>query len=188
MYMKKRVILSVVVVTGLIFASYMTFWETNTRVNSSDAVNNFFANYKHDCVVYRSDGSQPKYTNQFTGLTFNYPHGTLVCEKFTNQENESSQEVTVWKESEFYSNAPALPIAIVYFDNPLVINLPQPIVLSSENVTIGDEPVIVKTVKPQGCTDEHCLTYKTMSLTKNGHNIMVELRTNEITIQDFSFD
>lgn len=170
----------------LLLIAYVIFWkqavpQRNQAVDSSD----FFDVYKKGCDLYRYRDTGGVYKDEMTGLRFVYPAHTLVCER--TEGNAGAKEVSIWIESEYDSGGALLPVATVNIDNPLINTLPQPIVLSTTEKNIGNEVAIVKSVKSSQCTSEQCLTYTTASLSPNDHTIIIELRTEDMVLDDFSF-
>ena len=94
----------------------------------------------------------------------------------------------VRSEQDFEERIPSLPLAIIYFDNHLIDNLPQSSIISIEEVMTGNETITVNTVKTPNCSSDNCLTYQTTSLTKIGHTIKIEILSDKISWNDFSFE
>ena len=179
--------LFVVLIIVLLLVASVLFWrqivsQQNQAVDSTD----FFDVYKKGCDLYRHSDTGGVYKDEMTGLRFVYPAHTLVCERTVG--SAGTKEVSIWIESEYDSGEPSLPVAIVNIDNPLINTLPQPIVLSTTEKNIDNEVAIVKSVKSSQCTGEQCFTYTIASLSPNDHTIIIELRTEDIVLDDFSFD
>jgi len=187
--MKKPILLSSITLLGLLFFIYFSESKQaadipNLTIDHSD----FFEIYKKDCVLYSSENDGSTYRNSPTGLHLHYPTDTIICEKHNPFESESGLDVMVWNKSDFNQNIPTLPLAIIYFDNTLLENLPQPTVVSTKEVTIGNETISVDTVKSPECLDDICLFYQKTSFNKNDHSIKIEILSDKISWTDFSFE
>ncbi len=130
--MKKLIVLFLAILLGLLaFVYFSNLKESanipNKTVNHSD----FFETYLKDCRPYSPENNDFTYKNSSTGLNLNYPKDTVVCEKRSNFE-ESGLDVMVWNKRDFEEGTPALPVAIIYFDNHLIDSLPQSTVMSTE--------------------------------------------------------
>lgn len=139
-----------------------------------------------DCVIFSHETTGERYYNKLTGLSFDYPVNTVICEKNDGNIMNKYQIVTSWEETSFKAGTPAPAAFQMYVDNQLR-EPEQTVTLSENTIMIGAVEAVRRSVRDAEC--QTCDSYTDIYVSHNGHNIELLLYSDpEFILNSLSFD
>lgn len=177
----------------LLITSTIIFWyKTKTVKNTPEySLEYLFTEFKKSCSIFdASENEERLYQNDITGLKFVYPNDALVCERLSpNDFGKNEQEITIWNKIIFNKeDIQQQPLINIHIDEPGLINIEKPIIISEKKVTIAGESALIKEVKSGFCSENECPIFTIATFSHNGHYFQIELWNNDESIlNSFSF-
>jgi hypothetical protein len=139
--------------------------------------------------------SDKTYVNEQFGFQFLFTPEMLVCEGNFSTENGADElfDISLWDKDDFHSPVPRTGlisiINITSADAPNPLDqLPQPIILSQEESTVGGVPATRKEVRSSFCATPDCPMARLYAFTSRGHSFEIEERgAKDSVVGSFEF-